>query len=255
MDALSEKKLSFLRRRLDQLGYYQPLGIESIPLVERLFADLVHTTDALKTMKLQATEQQRDQVAESPSASAEPYKTDNQKLIKEVNALHMELVRRKDAAEAQVTAIKSAHRRMEHENADLKFLNTQYAARAKILETELANQRTRIDRLNEMNLKAVVHTPTGEKVQMPTRKQRMDASSLVPPSKPRDAHLETVTVTESPYVCDLLKAAESKIASLEGEIEQLRHEKETVDTRFETMQGQVCCVSASTIFLLIDRLD
>lgn len=41
-----------LRRRLDQLGYRQPLGIESIPLVERLFSDLVHTTESLKNIKV-----------------------------------------------------------------------------------------------------------------------------------------------------------------------------------------------------------
>ena len=34
-------------RSLDQLGYRQPLGIESVPLVERLFSDLVHTTESL----------------------------------------------------------------------------------------------------------------------------------------------------------------------------------------------------------------
>ena len=43
-----------IRRRLDQLGYRQPLGIESIPLVERLFSDLVHTTESLKNIKVGA---------------------------------------------------------------------------------------------------------------------------------------------------------------------------------------------------------
>ena len=43
--AATQQKFTALRKRLDQLGYRQPLGIESLPLVERLFADLVHTTD------------------------------------------------------------------------------------------------------------------------------------------------------------------------------------------------------------------
>lgn len=33
----AERKFVNLRRRLDQLGYRQPLGIDSLPLVEKLF--------------------------------------------------------------------------------------------------------------------------------------------------------------------------------------------------------------------------
>ena len=39
-----EEKYNSVRGRLDAFGYKAPLGIDSIPLVERLFADLVHTT-------------------------------------------------------------------------------------------------------------------------------------------------------------------------------------------------------------------
>ena len=51
----AQQKFTSLRKRLDQLGYRQPLGIESLPLVERLFADLIHTTDSLKHEKLKVT--------------------------------------------------------------------------------------------------------------------------------------------------------------------------------------------------------
>lgn len=37
MSTAAERKFINLRKRLDQLGYKQPLGIESLPLVEKLF--------------------------------------------------------------------------------------------------------------------------------------------------------------------------------------------------------------------------
>ena len=50
--SISEQKYVNLRKRLDQLGYRQTLGIESLPLIEKLFNDLVHTTESLKKAKL-----------------------------------------------------------------------------------------------------------------------------------------------------------------------------------------------------------
>ncbi len=46
-----ERKFNSLRKRLDQMGYRQPLVIDSLPLVEKLFTDL--NTESLKNAKLQ----------------------------------------------------------------------------------------------------------------------------------------------------------------------------------------------------------
>lgn len=53
LSTISEQKYINLRKRLDQLGYRQTLGIESLPLIEKLFNDLVHTTESLKKAKLE----------------------------------------------------------------------------------------------------------------------------------------------------------------------------------------------------------
>ena len=50
-----ERKFTGLRKRLDQLGYRQLLGLESLPLVETLFNDLLNTTKSLRNAKLQVT--------------------------------------------------------------------------------------------------------------------------------------------------------------------------------------------------------
>ena len=56
-----EKKYTQLRSRLDTFGYKAPLGVESIPLVERVFADLIHTTESLKKSRLRDSGKSRDQ--------------------------------------------------------------------------------------------------------------------------------------------------------------------------------------------------
>ena len=48
-----EEKYNVLRKRLDQLGYRQTLDLTSLPLVEKLFADLLHTTESFKASKQQ----------------------------------------------------------------------------------------------------------------------------------------------------------------------------------------------------------
>ena len=51
--SVTEQKYANLRKRLDQLGYRQTMGVESLPLIEKLFNDLVHTTESLKNAKLE----------------------------------------------------------------------------------------------------------------------------------------------------------------------------------------------------------
>ena len=63
MATATERRFTSLRKRLDQLGYRQPLGIESLPLVEKLFGDLLHTTESLKSSKQQLGKQKEQKVS------------------------------------------------------------------------------------------------------------------------------------------------------------------------------------------------
>ena len=96
--AQAQQKFSNLRKRLDQLGYRQPLGIESLPLVEKLFADLVHTTESLKNAKLDLGKQTTEN--KDIDSAVEPYKSDNAKLIKENNELHKQAIKTKEENDA-----------------------------------------------------------------------------------------------------------------------------------------------------------
>ena len=98
MSSAATQKFSNIRRRLDQLGYRQPLDIVSLPLVERLFSDLVHTTDSLKKAKLDLRRPSTEDGG-SVDAQIDAYKSDNAKLIKENNELHQQLIHIKEDSE------------------------------------------------------------------------------------------------------------------------------------------------------------
>jgi len=107
--AVTSEKFSSLRRRLDQIGYRQPLGIESLPLVERLFADLIHTTESLKNSRL-ATSSAADGSRRADGdgsyiasdAQIDAYKSDNARLIRENNELHQQLIHVKEDSEFSI---------------------------------------------------------------------------------------------------------------------------------------------------------
>ncbi len=58
-----------------------------------------------------------------------------------------------------VTELKSSLRKLEHENADLRFLNNQYVHKVRALEKESKSKTDRILLLQEKNFHAVVQTP------------------------------------------------------------------------------------------------
>lgn len=156
MASNAERKYINLRKRLDQLGYRQPLAIESLPLVEKLFrwnthtntishwfkrhpmplkwfcsrfihwhqdqihssaytytgqwllmngwyqkidlplfySDLVHTTESLRSAKLSAGKNEKE--SQNLDSVLEPYKTENARVIRENNELHLDLMKLKE---------------------------------------------------------------------------------------------------------------------------------------------------------------
>lgn len=240
MATATERKFTSLRKRLDQLGYRQPLGIESLPLVEKLFGDLLHTTESLKNAKLQlGRHREQKGVWEQ---QVEPYRNDNSRLVKENNELHQQLIRVKEGGEMRVKELKATLRRLEHENADLKFLNTQYLQRLRTQEKESQAKSEKILELQEKNFQAVIQTPGGRKKQIPFRRQRMEIDSTLPenpPSGPPSLASEPAVPTPDPYVADLLQVADQRIADLQLAVEQGEKDRKKLEQALQGLRKQV----------------
>jgi hypothetical protein len=56
--------------------------------------------------------------------------------------------------------LKSSLRKLEHENSDLRFLNTQYIHKLRAIEKESKDKSKKILELQEKNFQAVIQTPS-----------------------------------------------------------------------------------------------
>uniref|UniRef100_A0A4X1TTD9 Centrosomal protein 135 n=1 Tax=Sus scrofa TaxID=9823 RepID=A0A4X1TTD9_PIG len=234
MTTAAERKYINIRKRLDQLGYRQALTVECLPLVEKLFSDLVHTTESLRKSKLSAVK------AEKESANfdfvLEPYKLENTRLSKENNELYLELMKLREQSGQHIKELKTTLKKCARETADLKFLNNQYVHKLKLLEKESKAKNEKIQQLQEKNLQAVVQTPGGKKRSIAFRRQRMQIDEPAPPS---EVSSYPVPQPRDPYVADLLQVADSRIHELQQEVYQLQEKLAMMESGLRDYNKQI----------------
>ncbi|KAF0042406.1 hypothetical protein F2P81_005938 [Scophthalmus maximus] len=234
MNSNAERKFVNLRKRLDQLGYRQPLGIESLPLVEKLFSDLVHTTESLRNAKLSAGKTEKE--SRNLDALLEPYRTENARVVRENNEMHLELLKLKEEKDRVSTELKTHIRKLDHESSDLKFLNNQYVHKVRCLEKDSKAKAERIQQLQEKNMQAVVQTPGGKKRSIPFRRQRMQIDELTPPSS---ASSYPVSQPDDPYIADLLQLADKRIHELQEDVIKVKLDLENAQEYIKHLKTQM----------------
>ena len=251
--AATEKKFIALRKRLDQLGYRQPLGMESYLLVDRLFADLVQTTDSLRKAKKHANPRGDDANAAWTDAVG-AYKAENARLVRENNDLHAKLLAERETLEERVRELRVTLRRVEHENADLKFLNSQYVHRVRAHERQSAAKDAKIVQLQEKNVRAVIETPGGRKKPVAFRKQRMDVEAHVPPAAAAAAAATAPrVVAPEPFLMDMMKMADLRNEQMSEKIVALEESEKASARAVQSLRKQVrivvCVRTKNHLFL------
>ncbi|XP_061743919.1 centrosomal protein of 135 kDa-like isoform X2 [Nerophis ophidion] len=234
MESSAERKFVNLRKRLDQLGYKHPLGIESLPLVEKLFSDLVRTTESLRNAKLSKGKNEKECL--NCDVLLEPYRADNARLVKENNEVHQELLKVKEEKDHATKEMKTRIRKLEHQTCDLTFLNNQYVHKLRCLEKDGKTKAERILQLQEKNLQAVVQTPGGRKRSIPFRRQRMQTDELIPPPT---TSAYPVSQPDDPYIADLLQLADKRILDLEEEVTKIQYALEESYECIQLLNTQV----------------
>ncbi|KAA3678437.1 centrosomal protein CEP135, partial [Paragonimus westermani] len=237
----THEKFTNIRKRLDQLGYKQPLSLDCLPLVERLFCDLVWTTESLRKARADLSSQLK--LRSNVEDYIAPYKADNGRLVRENNELHKQLVLLRQESEEKFRSFKSEYRRLENESADLKIFNTQCIEKLRNYESDARRMAEQIMQLQEKNFQAVVYTPGGQKKQLPFRRQRMDIDSLVPRAAVHvknsgDNFSKSKNVID-PEELDLLDLASKRCEDLERHLARLEEELELSERKVDNFRQQV----------------
>jgi len=176
-------------------------------------------------------------------------------LVKENNDLHLELIKCREQLDHHVKGsnqlsfiylfiyfeidFKSQLRKLEHENADLRFLNTQYIHRLRSLEKESRQKDNKILELQEKNFQAVVQTPGGNKHTIPFRRQRLDIDEMLPESSSQRTLAQQLPYVNDPYIIDIVKVTEDRVAELELELQQQKKYTDEVETKLTNLKYQV----------------
>lgn len=168
----------------------------------------------------------------------EPYQADNARVIKENNELHQQMIRLKENSEQRLRELKAVLRRFEHENTDLKFLNTQYLQRLRSQEKESDRKTEKILELQEKNFQAVIQTPGGKKKNIPFRRQRMEIDCALPENSV--AHgVAPAGRAPDPHVADLLQVADQRMSQLQALVERGEKEREQLEESLHSMRKLV----------------
>jgi len=78
-----------------------------------------------------------------------PLQKENERLVKENNDLHFQIISRKEEADSTDLKWRAVVSRNSNELQDLQFLNEQYVASVKKFETENAKLRRKLDSVME----------------------------------------------------------------------------------------------------------
>ncbi|KNC96052.1 uncharacterized protein SPPG_08646 [Spizellomyces punctatus DAOM BR117] len=252
-----------LRHRLEKLGYKEYLPPDAVPLVRKLLADLVVTTETCRKSKIETDKWKAD--AAAIQAQVSPLRSEISRLTAENNHLHHDIVRLADERDAREKRTAQAARRFESQTADLRFVASQYAHRVEVEQQRVEEARAKTEEaLAKLGLfeKAIAESKVNAKS---TGKGKGDAAARAEKLFQRLQKIDIETGLEplqnppvhfpppDPMIADMVKLAEGRIANLgkamdllsaknldlENELDLIRKKLENREQEMERLGAQL----------------
>ncbi|CDW76514.1 centrosomal protein of 135 kda [Stylonychia lemnae] len=145
MDAIANQRYQSIKQQLDQLHYSQPFNIESSALVERLLTDLLKTTEAYQKVKNELAIVNNENKLNQQALL--PLQKENERLSKESNVLHFDIIKAKEELEQLDLKWKSAMRQITNECQDLRFLVDQKDIKIKKQDIDLTKMKSKYEKV------------------------------------------------------------------------------------------------------------
>ena len=131
--------LSVTHFRIDNI-----LDIESSALVELLLSELLKMTEAYKRSQNELNVSQAENKLNQQSLA--PLQKENERMTKENNQLHMEIISAREEKESVDLKWKAANRQLQNEVRDLRFLVESKDSKMKALDREIAKMRSKLEK-------------------------------------------------------------------------------------------------------------
>ncbi|XP_076297587.1 uncharacterized protein LOC143217320 isoform X2 [Lasioglossum baleicum] len=227
-----------VRKHLDSLGYKHSVTLDALPLIEKLLADLLQTTESLKYFKSIA--QDNIEAHSRLQSAIDPYKCDNARLVEECNRLHLDLSKAKESHQKLIKDLKKEIHKLERECNDLQLASSRNLHRIKELETESSRKSKKILELQGKCLKPTISNvglASKKRPCYPLRRAVLESDPL-PKTGTKATPLPSLSIVE-PKTVDLLSMADHKMNCLTHEVMKLKGELLLQSDNVQTLESQL----------------
>ncbi|KAJ3156687.1 hypothetical protein HDU86_003911 [Geranomyces michiganensis] len=235
-----------IRHRLDKLGYTESFPPEAVPLVKRLLADLLVTTDTCRALKSESDRWGED--AGHIEGQIPPLRSEISRLTAENNHLHRDLVRLADERDETSRRTQQSTRRLESQTADLRFVASQYAHRVESEQKKVEQARRKAEEafakmglfeksVSDAHLKAKAKGDDNVAARAEKLFQRLQKIDIKTGLEPQTIVGEVGR--PEPMAIDLVKLTEGRVVELEKQVEVLSTVNHNHEMELEIVRKQV----------------
>ena len=223
----TEERYATLKSRLKEHEIGGLLPVQAVPLVERLFDELVATQDRAGQAEQNHAQARKEYL--SSEQQLQPLKEDNVRLLHENNALHLELIHEAEREDEQHQQLQIATDKLKTQNTELAFLNAQYRAKAEAAEAQAAQLRERVAELSDQ-------LASGGAAAGAERKPRANISRPIAEAVPGMQQQADSALQER---LDLLKIKDAQLDKLEALVNATSSQNEALDVDLRTVLQKV----------------